>query len=357
MYAVILAGGGGTRLWPLSRVARPKPFLALAGDATLLQATVARLQPLIDPADVFIVADGRYRDLVREQLPEIPDANLIEEPVGRNTAAAVALAALLIERPDDEIMIVLAADHAIADAAGFREALTAAAERAADGSLVTLGIRPTGPETGYGYVLAATGAAATGTASAAVPVERFVEKPSRERAAELLAGGRAYWNASIFVWRRSAAIDGLERHARDIIHGVRDALDSGDLEAAYPAIRSTSVDYALLEPASTEGRVAVVPIDVGWSDVGSWAALMDVQRDVADGGSVSVAGSESQTMDIGSSDVLVRPGGERLVVTVGLEGVVVVDTPDALLVLSRDRAQDVKLVVDRLRSEGREDLL
>ncbi len=356
MYAVILAGGGGTRLWPLSRAARPKPFLALAGDTTLLQATVARLQPLIAPRDVFVVADGRYRDLLREQLPEVPEGNLVEEPVSRNTAAAVALAALAIDRPDDEIMAILPADHAITDASGFRDALAAAAERAAAGALVTLGIRPTGPETGYGYVLAA-GVADTGGPSAALPVERFVEKPSRERAAGLLAGGRAFWNAGIFVWRRDAAIDGLERHAAEIIGGVREALDSGGLDQAYPALRSISVDYALLEPASTEGGVAVVPIDVGWSDVGSWAALMDAQREGTGGGPVTLSRSGSATIDIGSARSLVHAAGDRLVVTVGLQDVVVVDTPDALLVLSGDRAQDVKLVVDRLRSEGRDDLL
>lgn len=358
MYAVIMAGGGGTRLWPLSRADKPKPFLPLVGEATLLQATVARLAPLIEPRDVYIVTDGRYGPLVREQLPDLPTGNILAEPMGRNTAAAVAYAAAAIDRPADEVMVVLPADHAIADEAGFRASLAAAAERAASGDLVTLGITPTGPETGYGYVLSTGDATVVGDRSS-WRVERFVEKPSVERATELLAGGRASWNAGIFVWRRGAVLAGLRAHAPDILGDLETALAAGPdaLVAAYPGVRATSIDYALMEPASVQGVVAVVPTDVGWSDLGSWAALLEARAPEAAGGVVSHATDGADVIAVGGHDVLVHAAGGRLVAVVGLGDVIVVDTPDALLVVARDAAQDVKKVVDALAVQGRRDRL
>jgi mannose-1-phosphate guanylyltransferase len=359
MYAVIMAGGGGTRLWPLSRADRPKPFLPLLGTTTLLQATVARLAPLIEPQDVFIVTDGRYQALVREQLPEVPGANILAEPMGRNTAAAVAYAAVAIERPEDEIMVVLPADHRIADEAGFRAALAAAAARATDGDLVTLGITPTGPETGYGYVLAIGDPEERGGMDT-WRVERFVEKPGIERARALLAGGRASWNAGIFAWRRGTLLAGLRAHATDIVDDLERAAGVGPdaIAAAYPSIRATSIDYALLEPASLQGAVAVVPTDVGWSDLGSWAALLDASIASGSGSGVTSHAAEgAEVIDIGGHDVLVHASGGRLVAVVGLGEVIVVDTPDALLVVAKDAAQDVKKVVDTLAERGRRDRL
>jgi mannose-1-phosphate guanylyltransferase/mannose-6-phosphate isomerase len=345
MYAVILAGGGGTRLWPLSRAARPKPFLPLLGGASLLQRTVSRLAPLVDPLDVYLVTDAKYGDLAREQLPYVPPSNILLEPFGRNTTAAVALAALALERPDDDVMFVLPADHQVVDEPGFRAALTSAASVAADGRLVTLGIRPDRPETGYGYVIA-TGHAEKHAGMATFAVERFEEKPTRERAEELLASGRALWNAGIFVWRRDAIRDGLRRHAPAVIGPIEAGLAAGGtLDEAYKSVPASSIDYALMEPASLEGAVAVVPTDVGWSDVGSWAALLDARA--GEGGPAGVV-LDGEALDEGSEDVLVHSAGGRLVVTVGLRGTIVVDTPDVVLVAAREHAQDVKRIVDRL---------
>jgi mannose-1-phosphate guanylyltransferase len=354
MYAVIMAGGGGTRLWPLSRLTRPKPFLPLLGDRTLLQATVARLSPMIEPRDVYVVTDARYASIVHEQVPELPLANLLPEPMGRNTAAAVAYAAAAVDRPDEEVMIVLPADQRITDEPGFREALAAAADRATRGDLVTLGISASRPETGYGYVLATGGAELVGRRDS-YRVERFVEKPTPDRASELIASGRASWNAGIFVWRRDAVRDGLARHAPDIWGSVVTAVAGGPgaVAAAYPTIRSTSIDYALLEPASAEGRVAVVPASVGWSDLGSWNALLDSANDTR---AVRIEGS-GEVIAVGGERSLVRADGDRLVVVVGMRDTVVVDTPDAILVCAADAAQDVKQVVERLIAEGHTELL
>jgi len=348
VYAVVLAGGGGTRLWPLSRPERPKPFLRLLGDGTLIQQTVARLSPLVSPQDVYVVTDRRHLPLVAEQLPDVPELNVLAEPIGRNTAVAVALAAEGIARPDDEVMIVLPADAHVADEAGFRDALAAAAEVARGGSLVTLGVTPDRPETGYGYVLARPPAREV-AGRPTFAVDRFVEKPTAEGAAELIATGLASWNAGIFAWTGATIRESLERYAPDIVGPLRAVFGADgphDLDAEYPGLRATSIDYAVMEPASIAGGVAVVPMDVGWSDLGSWAALRDAWQ--AKSGPASTAGSVGlgNRFDLDSSDSLVV-AGDRLVVTIGLDGIIVVDTPDALLVCSAEQAQQVREAAQR----------
>ena len=354
MYAVVLAGGGGTRLWPLSRRARPKPFLPLLGDESLFQLTLRRIEPLIKSEDTIVVAEQGHLLLVAEQAPELLSRNVVGEPVGRNTAAAIALAALTSQRRPDDVMVVLPADHFIADEQGFRSVLSAAARAAGDGSLVTLGINASGPETGYGYIVGAEGA---GADQGALQVERFVEKPPRERATELLADPRgAWWNAGIFVWRHDALIDGLERHAPAIIGPIKRGLESGQsLRSIYEMLPNASIDRALLEPASLEGKVKVVPTDVGWSDLGSWDAL---HRALAGrSGSLDGVVAVGRAEDLSSQGVLTHSSGGRLVVTIGLRDTIVVDTPDVVLICASDRAQDVRAIVDRLAEAKETDYL
>jgi mannose-1-phosphate guanylyltransferase len=358
VYAVVLAGGGGTRLWPLSRPEYPKPFLRLLGDETLIQATVARLAPLVSPADVYVIAERRHLPLVAEQLPAIPAGNLIGEPMGRNTAAAVALAAEAIDRPDGEVMLVLPADAFIADPAGFRDALAVAGELARGGRLVTLGVTPDRPETGYGYVLASPPAREV-AGRPTFAVERFVEKPTVARAEELLATGLASWNAGIFAWTRATIRERLTKHAADIVGPLRAALAGGaaggspDLDAVYPSLRATSIDYAVMEPASLAGDVAVVPMSVGWSDLGSWSALRDAWQEASEELPAGVTVGLGNRRDIGSTNSLVLAQG-RLVVTIGLNDIIVVDTPEALLVCSAERSQEVRKIAEEI-SKARRD--
>ena len=362
MYAVVLAGGGGTRLWPLSRRARPKPFLPLLGEQSLFERTLARLAGLIDDPDTYVVAEARQLSLAAAQAPQLTSEQLIAEPRGRNTAAAVALAALSIERDGDEVMVVLPADQLVEDDAGFRSALAAAEQAAGDGSLVTLGVPPFAPETGYGYVLGRPAGAdapgAPGAAGGALAVERFVEKPTREVAVELLDWpGGAWWNAGIFVWRRDGLREALERHSPDVIEPLRAGLAAGTpLNELYEALPQTSIDYALLEPAALAGQVRVVPLDVGWTDLGSWGALhaeLTAANLPTDRGVVAVG----HHRDLDSRDVLVHSTTGRLVVTVGLAGTIIVDTPDVLLVCDADRAQDIRRVVDQLAEAKETDYL
>jgi mannose-1-phosphate guanylyltransferase len=351
MYAVILAGGGGTRLWPLSRPERPKPFLPLLGGESLLRRTAARVSVLVGWEGVYVVADKAHLAMVREQLPDMPAENILVETVGRNTAAAVALAALAIDRPESEVMAVLPADHHIANEELFRGVLEAAG-RIADPNddvtwpapLVTLGIQPTGPETGYGYIVPDAGSARDVHGVRAYRVGSFVEKPDRATAEKLATTPGVAWNSGIFVARRDVFMRLLERHANDVFAPIRDAGGDEDrLGRIYPTLPEKSFDYAVAEPASHEGDLAVIPADVGWSDLGSWAALLEI---LAGGDGAVVRRGRAEDLD--SRGVLVESAGDRLVVTIGLRDTIVVDTPDVVLVCARDRAQDVKTILRHL---------
>ncbi len=358
LYAVVMAGGSGTRFWPLSRVARPKQFLAIGTARPLLTETIARLAPLVPTSRVKIVAGERHEAGIRAVCPELgPDA-LVVEPCARNTAPCVGLAAIHVAREDpDAIMAVLPADHHIGDDAGFRRLVAAAAERARAGEIVTLGIRPTRPETGYGYIhYDRKDTALTGDGVEVCAVNRFVEKPPRQVAERYLEHGGYLWNSGMFFFTARRILDDIARllpRLSAALKRIEAAIGTpgyGDVLAhEYNALESVSLDYGIMEHAE---RVRVVPADIGWNDVGHWAALSDfADSDAQD----NVVQGECVLVDAHRTTVHAEPG--ITVAAVGTSDLVVVATPDAVLVCDRERAQDVRKVVNALKARGRSDLL
>ncbi|KAB7765802.1 mannose-1-phosphate guanylyltransferase/mannose-6-phosphate isomerase [Xanthomonas maliensis] len=343
---IILSGGSGTRLWPLSRETYPKQFLPLVGEQTMLQSTWHRAAPVAGHAPI-IVANEEHRFIAAEQLQQLgvkPSAILLE-PKGRNTAPAIAVAALEATRDgSDPLLLVLPSDHVIRDEAAFQAAVTQAAQAASQGKLVTFGIKPTSPETGYGYIKAAGG---TGVS----PVERFVEKPDLTTAQGYLASGEYYWNSGMFLFRASRYLEELRKFQPAIAEASRKAWELSKRDAdftrldkdAFAASPSDSIDYAVMEKTAD---AVVVPLDAGWNDVGSWSALLEVSEQ--DGAGNAHHGDVIQ-IDCRNTYAY----GSRLIAMVGLEDVVVVETPDAVLVGHRDRIQEVKDVVGQIKSNGR----
>jgi mannose-1-phosphate guanylyltransferase len=361
IHPVIMAGGSGTRFWPLSRKSRPKQFLALAGDAPLLAATVARLPPLARPERTWIVCGPKHAQAARRMLPQLPKDNFIVEPCARNTAPCVGLAALHVAASDPNgIVAMLPADHHIGRPAAFRDAIAAAAQLAERGAIATIGIQPSRPETGYGYLklgprLAARGAKGKGKLQA-FKVERFVEKPDVVTAARYLADGGYLWNSGIFVFRADVILEEIRR-AMPVLGEQLDAIKktlgtpayAKTLRRVFPDCPSISIDYGVMEKSD---RIAVVPATFGWSDVGSFAALSDVRTTDHLG---NVAEGDAMVID-GRNNVVIATK-ERPVAVVGIDDVVVVDAGDAVLVCRRDRAQDVRKAVEELSRRGREDVL
>ncbi len=356
LFVVIQAGGAGTRLWPRSRRSRPKQLLDIVDCRTMLQCTVDRVLPLIPPEQVFVVTGPEQAAQVREQLPDLPASNVLVEPAGRGTGPSIGLAMVALSHLAPQgTMISLHADHVIADAARFRELLQVAAEVAAGGPLVTLGIEPTRPETGYGYIQRGHLLRRVGD----VPVyrvEQFVEKPSAEQAADYVRGGRHYWNAGTFVWRIDVIMQAMRRWLPDLYAQLmqisaawgtpeQDAM----LEKVWADVRSVSIDVGIMERAE---EVAVVPASIGWSDVGSWASVAEILT-AAQGENVVVGGDH---LAIDTEDSLIYAPG-RTVATIGLQGLVIVDTGDVLFICPKSRSQDVKNLVDELRRAGRNELL
>lgn len=350
---VILCGGSGTRLWPLSRASYPKQYLALAGSDTLLQQTVKRVGALDGVAAPLIISNNEQRFLVAEQLRAIdttPGA-IVLEPVARNTAPAVAAAALVALRQDaDATLLVLPSDHAIANEAKFLEAVRAAKTLADDGYLVTFGIPPTSPHTGYGYIRRG---ASTQVCASGFNIDQFVEKPDADKAAALIAAGNCYWNSGMFMFKASAYLDELERLAPAMLKQVKAAVERGAVDidffrldkASLEVCPSDSIDYAVMEKAK---RAAVVDADgLGWNDIGSWSAVAEIAERDENGNSLI-----GDVVTHGVKNSYVR-GESRMVAAIGVENLVIVETPDVVLVTSKDHVQDVKRVVETLIAEGR----
>jgi mannose-1-phosphate guanylyltransferase len=344
-HAVVMAGGSGTRFWPRSRSRVPKQLLPIAGPRTMLQDTVRRIRPLVPATRVLVVTNAAQARAVRRQVPAIPARNVLVEPRGRNTAAAIALAALRLRRVAPQgVMIVLSSDHVVADEPAFRRCVeTAIAVAVESETLVTLGVVPTRPETGYGYIR--PGAVLSGSRRRAWRVARFVEKPPVAKARRLLADG-ALWNTGMFVWRVDVVLDALRAHVPRVLGPLERAVDRGGaaaLAAAYARVPAVSIDTGVLERAR---NVAVVPARFPWSDVGTWAAVEDLWRRP---GAANAVRGRAIAID---SEGCVVDAGERLVALVGVRDLVVVETADAVLVCRKDRAQDVRRVVAEIETRG-----
>jgi mannose-1-phosphate guanylyltransferase len=356
LHVVIMAGGSGTRFWPASRRLRPKQLLDLLGHDPLLRMTYDRVNQLAPDDRVWVVTTRDTVAVTRDLLPELPAENILAEPVGRNTAACAGLAAAAtLHRDPEAVCLLLPADHLISDPARFRSAMKAGAGLVSrEGGLLTFGVTPSRPETGYGYL--ETGNVHSREGEWTVHrLERFVEKPDRETAAAYLEGGHHLWNAGIFAWRSSDLLAEIERLLPELASGlakIREAWGEASaaavLDAVYPNLPATSIDYGIMERASA---CWVVPVDFPWSDVGSWPAVGDELP--ADDRGNAVRG-RVEPLDA-SGNVVVSTG--PVVAAVGVHDLVVVATPDAVLVVPRDQAQRVKEVVDRLRERGWEDVL
>jgi mannose-1-phosphate guanylyltransferase len=354
-YAVIMAGGVGTRLWPLSRRERPKQSLRLIGERTMFEHTVDRLASLFSPEEILVVTDSRHLNELVAQAPELPPDNYISEPEGRGTAPCVGLAAIHLRRRDpDAVMAVLTADHYIADSNRFREVLGAAREVAEDGHLVTLGIEPSSASTGYGYIKQGKSLGKAEGLSV-FQVERFTEKPSPETALRMVESGDYSWNSGMFVWRLDRIMGEYQRQMPELyvalaeIEGtIGTAGYEPTLGRVWERVEKQAIDYGIMEHAKD---VAVIPVDIGWSDVGSWASVSKLLPSDDEGNAIL-----GPHVCIDTHDTLLL-SDERLIATIGVEGLVVIDTEDAVLICPREREQEVRSLVQLLEEQGRREYL
>ena len=353
LWAVIPAGGSGTRLWPLSRAARPKFLLPLLGDRSLIQQTFDRVTRLTPPERVIVVCGPAHAAAIARQLPELPDANIIIEPSPNGTGPALALASVLIQRQDPyAIMASFAADHDVTDLQAFDNAVKTAIKTAKLGDLVTIGLTPTRPETGYGYIERTSEERTSSETGTAYRADRFVEKPDLATAEAYVESGKFLWNASMFIWRVDSLANELRRQQPEILAGVREiALAWGRrdqdhvLARIWNTLPNVTIDTGVMEHAE---RVAVVPAEMGWSDVGDWHGLGELIEQDSDGNAI-----RGDLVQIDTNNSVVWSDSNRTVATIGIDNVVIVDTEDALLVVHRDRCQDVRKVVDELKATSR----
>ena len=347
-YAMIMAGGGGTRLWPMSRQDKPKQLLPLVEDASMFRVSVERLAPLFSPEQIYVVTGRKYFDFMHQDVPAIPPENFIIEPYGRNTAPAAALGLSVIGKRDPQATVaILTADHHITKKEKFREVLKSAAEISQQGYIVTLGLSPSYPATGFGYIrqgeplVSANGFDAYHTVG-------FTEKPDLETAIQFISSGEYSWNSGMFIWTVERAMQELQRQQPEMhaqfMH-IKDEVDTehfeDTLESTWDNILNISIDFAVMEHAE---KLAVIPVDIGWNDVGSWGELFDVLR--LDRAGNHFKGRAPANVVLDTKNTLVY--SDKLTVTIGIEDIIVVETEDALLLCHKDRSQDVREVVNKL---------
>jgi len=349
---VILSGGSGTRLWPLSRKQYPKQYLPLAGDNTMLQETILRLSGLDNLVDPIIVCNADHRFLVAGQCQQINIKNptILLEPVGRNTAPAIAAAALQsLKKTDDAVLLILSADHVIQDVEAFHQAINIASSQAQDGKLATFGIVPTDANTGYGYIKASKD-----DVNGAYKVEEFVEKPDLQTAQAYLEQGNYLWNSGMFMFKATTLIDELTSYSPGMVNSVSDAVNNAEQDLdfirldkqAFESSPSDSIDYALMEKSN---NVVVVPLDAQWNDIGAWSALHDI-------------GTKDTNGNVIKGDVIIKDttntyinANHHMVATIGVDNLIIVDTPDATFIATQDKAQEVKSIVESLQANGRDE--
>jgi len=349
---VILSGGSGTRLWPLSRKQYPKQYLPLVGDNTMLQETILRLNGLDSLADPIIICNADHRFLVAEQCQQIDIKNpvILLEPVGRNTAPAIAAAALQsLKKTDDAVLLVLSADHVIQDVESFHQAINIASNQAQEGKLATFGIVPTDANTGYGYIKSSKN-----NNDGAYKVEEFVEKPDLQTAQAYLEQGNYLWNSGMFMFKAATLIDELATHSPEIVTSVNDAVNNAEQDLdfirldkkAFESSPSDSIDYVLMEKSN---NVVVVPLDAQWNDIGAWSALHDIGTKDANG---NVIKGDVITQDTTNTYIYAN---HHIVATIGVDNLIVVDTSDATFIATQDKAQEVKSLVESLQSDERDE--
>lgn len=348
-----MAGGVGSRFWPSSRVDKPKQFLNLLGERSMIQSTIDRITPIIPPERIWVITNEQYVSLAQAQLPELPPSNIIGEPVARNTAPCVAIAAAILQAKDPEAtMVVLPADHHISRPERFREILQAGLTVAENGNnLVTIGITPHRPETGYGYIQLDEQDFLSAGSDKAHRVKTFAEKPDLKTALNFMASGDFLWNSGMFIWQSSTILEQFRLHQPAIFREIEtfqkttEADFGSALHAFYHAVTSISIDYAIMEKADA---VYVVPGEFGWSDVGSWVAVYEH-------GNKDVSGNVLTHNNVIMHDTrnsLIKTSGDKLIALVGVDGLAVVETDDTMLICRLDAAQDVKKIVDQLASAG-----